>query len=142
MPNINGDGPYWIRVPEFPQVRVSELTERERSRNLEMLRYISRSAADHGVEFTLGIWEQNVQPYQTPTTEGLSRENIGPYTHAALKRILELCPDIRSVQLRTNLESGILRDQQIDFYRWNKVAPAKESSCKRLVCPSCKVTWG
>lgn len=109
--------PYWIEIPQFREVQVPGLTEEQRNQNLEMLRYISQSALDHGVDFTLGIWEQNAQLYQTPTVEGLTRENIGPYTHAALKKILELCPGIRSVQVRTNLESGIPKDQQLEFYR-------------------------
>jgi len=53
----------------------------------------------------------------TPTTEGLTRENIGPYSHAALKRILQLCPAIRSVQMRTNAESGIPDGYRLEFYR-------------------------
>ena len=112
--------PFWLELPEFPQIRVPGLSADERNRNLEMLRYISQAATDHGVDFTLGIWEHNIQtsPHQmTPTTEGITRENIGPYSHAALKKILELCPGIRSVQMRTNEESGIPNDYRVQFYR-------------------------
>jgi hypothetical protein len=55
--------PYWIALPEFPDIRVHGLTEQRRARNLEMLRYIANAAAEHGVDFTLGIWQHDVQTY-------------------------------------------------------------------------------
>jgi hypothetical protein len=82
-----------------------------------MLQYVSQAAADHGIDFTLGIWEHNVWGNMTPMTQGITRANIGPYSYAALKKILQLCPAIRSVQVRTNEESGIPADYQIEFYR-------------------------
>src|SRR5262249_41834284 len=107
--------PYWIALREFPQIRVPGLNDEQRARNLEMLQYITGAAAAHGIDFTLGIWQHDVQTNQTPTVEGLTRDNIGPYSHAALARILELCPAIRSVQMRTNAESGIPGDRQGAF---------------------------
>jgi hypothetical protein len=109
--------PFWIELPEFPEVRVPGLSEAGRKRNLEMLQYISQSAADHGIDFTLGIWEHNIQTNMKPSVEGITRQNIGPYSRAALSRILRLCPAIRSVQMRTNAESGIPNDFQMEFYR-------------------------
>lgn len=109
--------PFWLALPEFPGIRVPGLSEEQRRKNLEMLQYISQAAADHGIDFTLGIWEHNIQRYMTPTTEGITRENIGPYSYAALKKILASCPAIRSVQMRTNDESGIPADYQVPFYR-------------------------
>ena len=109
--------PYWITLPEFPEIKVTGLTARQRERHLEALRYISQASADHGIDFTLGIWEHNVQTYMTPTVEGLTGANIGPYSRAALAKILELCPAIKSVQMRTNTESGIPTEQQVEFYR-------------------------
>jgi hypothetical protein len=109
--------PFWLALPEFPEIRVPGLSAAQRQKNLEMLQYISQAAADHGIDFTLGIWEHNIQTRMTPTTAGITRENIGPYTHAALTRILQLCPAIRSVQMRTNEESGIPADYRVKFYR-------------------------
>ncbi len=109
--------PFWLALEQFPEIRARALTAIERERNLEMLRFISDTAAEHGIDFTLGIWEHNIQQGMTPTVVGLSDENIGPYSYAALRRVLEACPSIRSVQLRTNVESGIPRDRQVPFYR-------------------------
>ncbi|MDQ2948674.1 MAG: hypothetical protein M3Y27_22505, partial [Acidobacteriota bacterium] len=109
--------PFWLDLPEFPQIRVPGLSADQRNTNLQMLQYISQAAADHGIDFTLGVWEHNIQTRMTPTTVGITRENIGPYSHAALKKILQLCPAIRSVQMRTNEESGISKEDRVPFYR-------------------------
>jgi len=77
--------PFWLDIPEFPQIRVPGLSDDDRKRNLEMLQYISEAAADHGIDFTLGVWEHNIQTNMQPTVEGITRENIGPYSRAALK---------------------------------------------------------
>jgi hypothetical protein len=109
--------PYWLSLDDFPNVHVPSLSAAQRDRNLEMLRFISQTAADHAIDFTLGIWEHNVQRGMKPTVVGLTRENIGPYSYAALKKLLAACPAIRSIQMRTNSESGIPADQQVEFYR-------------------------
>jgi hypothetical protein len=109
--------PFLLQLPEFPEIRVPGLSAEQPNKNMDMLRYISQAAADHGIDFTLGIWEHNIQNRMTPTTEGITRENIGPYSHAALKKILERCPAIRSVQMRTNEESGISKEDRVAFYR-------------------------
>src|SRR6185503_7732353 len=100
--------PFWVDLPEFPTIRAKNLTPEQRAKNLEMLQYISQAATDRGIDFTLGVWEHNLNPnWQPPMiamTEGLTRENIGPYSYAALKKVLQLCPAIKSVQMRTNAE--------------------------------------
>ena len=98
-------------------MRVPGLTEAQRDANLQALRLASRTAADYGIDFTLGIWEHNIQPGMQPTVEGLTPDNIGPYSYRALKKVLVECPAIRSIQIRTNAESGIPRDRQVAFYR-------------------------
>jgi hypothetical protein len=108
--------PYWVEVPEFPGVQVPGQTAAQRDRNLQMLQYISQAAAEHGVDFTLGIWEQNVWPSQKASVQGITAKNVGPYTYAALKKVLQVCPAIRSVQIRTNSESGIPGKDQVHFY--------------------------
>jgi hypothetical protein len=69
--------PFWLDLAEFPQIRVPGLSGERRQRNLEMLRYISQAAADRGIDFTLGVWEHNIQTNMKPTVEGITRENIG-----------------------------------------------------------------
>ena len=119
--------PFWISLPDFPTIRARNLTAAQQSRNLEMLQYISQTAADYGIDFTLGVWEHNIQQGMKPSVEGITPENIGPYSNKALKEILRLCPAIRSVQMRTNTESGIPADKQLSFYR-DFIYPALKDS--------------
>lgn len=121
--------PFWLALPEFPEVRVPGLSPDQRRRNLDTLCAISRAAADHGIDFTLGIWQHDVQADRgmRSTVAGLTAENIGPYSYAALKRVLATCPAIKAVQLRTNDESGIPPDRQLAFYRDHVIAAVRDS---------------
>ena len=123
--------PFWVRVPEFPEVRAKGLSDEERERNLATLRSIAQTAADYGVDFVLGIWEHDVQRGMEPSVEGLTPDNIGPYSYAALKMVLAACPGIRGVQMRTNSESGIPAARQTAFYRDWVFRALRE--CGRLV---------
>jgi hypothetical protein len=53
---------------------------------LDTLRFLSDTAAEYGVDFTLGVWMEG-----TPD---------GPAVGAVLSKVLQACPSIRSVQLR------------------------------------------
>ncbi len=59
------------------------------------LRSISQTAADYGVDFALGIWDEQV---------------LGPDSHEALTQLIAACPMIRSVQLRASSDSAISSD--------------------------------
>lgn len=113
--------PFWIELPEFASVRAKNISVAQRQKNLEMLQYIAKGAVARGIDFTLGVWEHNIQDYarppMIPMTEGLTDDNIGPYSYAALLKILQLVPEISSVQMRTNNESGIHANRQVDFYK-------------------------
>jgi hypothetical protein len=47
--------PFLVSVPGFT-VRATNLTDAERDRNLEQLRFISDEAVARGLEFQLGVW--------------------------------------------------------------------------------------
>lgn len=116
--------PYFIEVPEHPEVVADDVTEREVTDNLRMLGRITSLAVDHGIDFVLGVWE--VRPWtggeadwrapQVSRIRGLSDANITEYTYRALRRLLDACPDIRGVQVRVNEESGIPLARQTEFF--------------------------
>lgn len=113
---------FHVKVKEHPEVRAIGLTEEQRQKNLDMLRYISALAAERGIDFTLGIWQQiawegkHQGSRQESMVRGLSRANMHSYTYLALRTLLEACPDIKTVQLRINHESGIDYDEQTEFF--------------------------
>jgi hypothetical protein len=57
--------------------------------DFEKLRSISQTAADYGIDFTLGLW------YELGGNPGQNLEN------ASIEKIIAACPMIRSVQIRT-----------------------------------------
>lgn len=114
---------FHIKVKEHPEVRAEGLSEEQRIKNLKMLQYISSLAKERGIDFTLGIWQQiawegkNQGSRQKSMVKGLTRKNMYSYTYLALKKLLQECPAVRTVQLRINHESGIDYDEQTEFFK-------------------------
>ncbi len=102
--------PFLLSVPGY-KVRAVNLPDRERDQNLETLEFISRQAVAHGIDFQLGIWTHGYQWKDSPnpnyTIEGLTPENHAAYSREALAGLLEACPAISGVTLRTHGESGV-----------------------------------
>jgi PIN domain nuclease of toxin-antitoxin system len=111
--------PFLISVPGY-DVRVRELPDAERNRNLEMLRFISDEAARRGLHFQLGIWTHAYQWTDSPgvnyTIEGLSPETQAAYCRAALETLLRACPSISGVTFRIHGESGVA-EGSYEFWR-------------------------
>jgi hypothetical protein len=112
-PHLAPPYPYFLAVDDFTGVRIPGLTADRRERNLRMLRFISQTAAEFGVDFILGIREQGVDS----PVEGVTRFNLGRYTHDALRKLLTACPMIRGLQVQPDFEAGTNSDRQIAFYR-------------------------
>ena len=71
----------------------------EQARSLDALRFISDTAAEYGVDFTLGLW--------------MSQALEGPAVSAALGKVLAACPAIRSVQLRMDAGAAMYALQAV-----------------------------
>lgn len=108
--------PFLVSLPEFPQVRVLGLSERERERNLSSLQLISRLARERGLHFTLGIWQQHDCGFGAPMVEGLSEDIRGECNALGLRRVLESCPAIDGLQFRMNFEAGVPEDRQGEYW--------------------------
>jgi hypothetical protein len=114
--------PFLFDVEEYPEVKVTRLSKKQREKNLKMLQFISNLAENRGIEFVMGIWQHRAWPFleyycQPSLVEGLSDENISEYSRLALTKLLKLCPSIKAIQLRMNQESGIARSKRLAFYR-------------------------
>lgn len=109
-----------LEVPGYANVRVKGVTDLDRLRQLIMLKKISDLAAERGLDFTLGIWQQVPVPAYPPQVEveGLPEGvKAAEYCAAGLKAVLKACPAIRGVQLRMNSEAGVKEADQTAFYR-------------------------
>jgi hypothetical protein len=102
--------PFLLSVPGYG-VRVPQLPDAERDRNLEMLRLIGAQAVAHGLDFQLGLWmhgyEWIASPNASYTIEGLTPETHGPYCRDAVRALLRAVPEIGGVTFRVHGESGV-----------------------------------
>jgi len=109
--------PFLLAVPGY-DVRVADLPDAERDRNLQTLRFISDQAAAHGLDFELGIW---MHGYETRDgikyrVEGLTPETHAAYCRDALTALLKALPAVSSVALRVHGESGVA-EGSYDFWK-------------------------
>lgn len=102
--------PYLLHVPEY-EVKVSELSEEERQRNYDTLRYISEEAKRRGLHFQLGLWNHSYVYPESPNMnyniEGINSDNHTAYCRDALHHLLKEFPAIDGLTLRIHYESGI-----------------------------------
>ena len=110
--------PFLLSVPGYA-VRVTNLSDAERDRNLETLRFISDEAVARGLEFELGVWMHGYQLAESPgagyLVEGLTADTHAAYCRDALTAVLRACPAISAVGLRIHGESGIA-EGSYDFW--------------------------
>ncbi|MGN6370360.1 MAG: hypothetical protein ACTHN5_19065 [Phycisphaerae bacterium] len=107
--------PFLVNPPGYHVQAVSPkgvaLPDEERQRNLDMLRYISDEAAARGLHFQLGLWTHSYHWTNSPDVNyniaGLNADNQATYSRDALHMLLDACPGIRGITLRTHGESGI-----------------------------------
>jgi len=106
--------PFLLAVPGY-SVRVSGLSDAERDRNLDTLRFISEQCVSHGLDFQLGLWMHGYEWPAAKDSNGLGVamiEGLTPDTHAAYCRdaltlLLKKLPAVSSVGLRIHGESGV-----------------------------------
>ena len=124
--------PFLLPVAGF-NVRATNVSDAERDRNLETLRFISDQTVARGLDFQLGLWMHGYQWINSPKAnhviEGLSPETHGPYCRAALAALLKACPAISGVTFRVHGESGVA-EGSYDFW---KAVVAGVRDCGRKV---------
>ena len=102
--------PFFLSVPGY-NVRVPQLPDSERDKNLETLKFISDQAVARGMHFQLGIWMHGYKWIDSPdanyTIEGLTHETHAPYCRDALRQLLKACPSIGGITFRIHGESGV-----------------------------------
>ena len=102
--------PYLVNVPGY-SVRVSELPDGEREKNLAMLQFISEEASRRGLHFQLGLWGHAYECVNSPNVnysiEGLTEDTHAEYCRNAVRMLLQACPAIDGITFRAHYESGI-----------------------------------
>lgn len=102
--------PFFLDVPGY-DVRAGGVSEEERDRNLEMLRFISDETKLRGIHFQLGLWNHAYEMMDSPDIRypisGVTEENHPEYCAAALEQLLHSCPSIDGLTLRVHYEGGV-----------------------------------
>jgi hypothetical protein len=111
--------PFFLSVPGY-DVRVPQLPDEERDKNLETLKFISEQAVERGIQFQLGLWMHGYEWIDSPnanyTIEGLTHETHGPYCRDALRQLLQACPAISGITFRIHGESGV-KEGSYNFWK-------------------------
>ncbi len=111
--------PFLLTVPGY-NVRVPQLPDAERDKNLEMLKFISDETAARGIQFQLGIWMHGYKWSDSPnanyTIEGLTHETHGPYCRDAVRLLLKKCQSISGITFRIHGESGV-KEGSYNFWK-------------------------
>ncbi len=127
--------PYFFNVPQFPDVELVGITREQQARNTAAFKAMMRIAHERGIQVTAGIWDHiyrgGVQGGGIPGASenagkrvpglvwGVTADNLAAYTKAALKRFLEVFPEIDAIQFRMHSESGLKPEEMAGF--WHEV---------------------
>jgi hypothetical protein len=127
--------PYFFDVEQFPDVQFVGLSHADQARNTAAFKTLIRIAHQRGISVTAGIWDHiyrgGVQAGGIPGAPknaavrtpglvwGVTGDNLAAYTKAAIRKFLQVFPDIDAIQFRMHEESG-LRPQEIVGF-WHEV---------------------
>jgi hypothetical protein len=111
--------PFLLKVPGY-NVRVPQLADEERERNLAMLKYIGEQCVMRGLEFHVGLWMHGYEwidsPHANYTIEGLDKNTHAPYCRDAVRMLLQGIPEISGLTFRIHGESGV-QEGSFDFWK-------------------------
>lgn len=127
--------PYFFDLDEFPDVKFVGLSREQQARNRASFKKMMQLAHDRGISITAAIWDHiyrgGVQTGGIPGAPkapdpnvpglvwGVTAENLSAYTKAALRRFLQVFPEVDAIQFRMHEESGLRSDEKVNF--WHEV---------------------
>src|SRR5262245_10042605 len=127
--------PYFFDVDEFPGVKLVGLSPTQQARNTAAFKKMMHRAPARGISITAAIWDHiyrgGVQTGGIPGAPnapdpnvpglvwGVTAENLAAYTKAALRRFLQVFPEVDAIQFRMHEESGLRADEKVGF--WHEV---------------------
>lgn len=126
--------PYFFDVDEFPGVRFIGLTAADQERHRSAFKRMMQLAHERGITVTAAIWDHiyrgGVQTGGIPGAPkggerlpglvwGVTGDNLAAYTKAALRRFLQVFPEVDAIQFRMHEESGLKPEEKVGF--WHEV---------------------
>ncbi|HXB73272.1 MAG TPA: hypothetical protein VNY05_33855, partial [Candidatus Acidoferrales bacterium] len=124
--------PYFFDVDGFPQVEFVGITKPQQAHNTAAFKAMMRIAHERGIAVTAGVWDhiyrggvqgggipgasQNAGKRVPGLVWGVTADNLAAYTKAALRRFLEVFPEIDALQFRMHDESGLKKEEMQPFW--------------------------
>ncbi|MFC1762195.1 hypothetical protein ACFL6U_08945, partial [Planctomycetota bacterium] len=124
--------PYFFDVEGFPQVEMVGVTDEQQAHHTSAFKRMIQIAHKRGVDITVGFWDHiyrgkvqgggipgasKLAGTRTPhVVVGVTTENLVAYNKAAMKKFLDVFPDIDGIQLRMHQESGLTRKEMPAFW--------------------------
>jgi hypothetical protein len=124
--------PYFFDVAAFPQVKLTGITTAQQQKNTAAFRQMIQIAHDHGVDVTVGLWDhiyrggvqgggirgasERAGQRVEHLVYGVTADNLVPYNQAAIKKFLQVFPEIDGLQFRMHGESGLKRKEMAGFW--------------------------
>jgi hypothetical protein len=124
--------PFFFDVKEFPGVELTGITKAQQARNTAAFQTMIRLAHERGIAVTAGIWDhiyrggvqgggipgasQNAGQRVPGLVWGVTADNLAAYNKAALRRFLEVFPEIDAIQFRMHDESGLKKEEIEPFW--------------------------
>ncbi|MDR2020167.1 MAG: hypothetical protein LBQ14_05300 [Treponema sp.] len=118
--------PYFVEMPDYPDVYVRNFEARMRAENLAALRLIGSLCHRYGMRFVFASWSQRPSKNrEEQTVMGLPEDvaDLGEYCFKGLKTLIAAVPEIDVVQFRVNHESGVGTQVSAEDF-WNRCADA------------------
>ena len=97
--------------PKGYNIYAEGLSNKERNKNLQTLKFISSEAVKCGLDFQLALWTQKYDFDKVPNAnyqiKKAPKKNYAEYCRDSLSVLLKECPDITGITLRAHVECGI-----------------------------------
>lgn len=119
--------PYFFDLEIFPNVRMGDITAAQQKKNLDAFNHLIRMCHDRGIGFRVGFWDhiyrggyqsnKDLPEQVNSQVQGVTVENMIPYTKAALARFIDLVPALDGILFRAHDESGLKKGEQLNFWK-------------------------
>ncbi len=127
--------PYFFNVDGFPDVELVGITKAQQENNTAAFRRMMEIAHTRGIDVTVAIWDHiyrggvqggGIAGASEKAGErvpglvwGLTAENLASYNKAAVRKLIDVFPEIDALQFRMHGESGLKRDEMPAF--WHEI---------------------
>ncbi len=119
--------PYFFNVPEYPGIRMGDLTAGQQKKNLDAFNRLIELCHERGIGFRVGFWDhiyrggyqsnKDMPDQVNSQVQGVTPENMIAYTQVALAKFIELVPHLDGILFRAHDESGLKKGEQLLFWK-------------------------